>query len=84
MKQERGMSTEERLAEKLSRLDPDERRMLAELADFFLSRRDESGGQGALPDDDWDQLALASLLSDADHPDEVDYTLADAREVFAR
>ena len=75
------MTLEQRVVKGLRELAPRDRRVVAELVDFLRSRR-EAARHGQTADDDpraWQALSLQALMRDAQHPDEVEYTLADAR-----
>jgi len=79
------MTLEQRVVKGLRELAPSDRRVVADLVDFLRSRK--AAHKGTKTDEEgaaWRALAARALFRDADHPDEVDYSLADVHEGAAR
>jgi hypothetical protein len=71
----RKMDFDKRIRAKLVELGDDDKRLIAELAEFLAARR-----EGLRVPSDWDCLALAALMAEGDHPDEIDYQDSDLVE----
>ncbi len=78
------MGTDFQLESLVDGLTEDDKRLLGQIARLLADRRVGGGGTVASDDDHWNYEALHALFRDADHPDEIDYALSDAREVFHR
>jgi hypothetical protein len=74
------MTLDERVVSGLRDLPTSDKRVIADLVDFLRARRRTGKRRAAGADEDqaWQALSVKALFRDADHPDEVDYSLADA------
>lgn len=65
-------------------LSEDDKRLLGQIAQLLAKRHSPSRAPHGRDDDLWNQAALHALFRGADHPDEIDYALSDAKEVFRK
>jgi len=75
------MTLDQRVVSGLRDLPASDKRVVADLVDFLRARRQarKPGAGGSDEDRAWEALSAQALVRDADHPEEVDYSLADAR-----
>ncbi|MCC6159028.1 MAG: hypothetical protein IT350_13345 [Deltaproteobacteria bacterium] len=65
-------------------LTEDDKRLLGQIARLLAERHSSTGSPDGHEDDLWNLTALQALLRDTDHPDEIDYALSDAKEIFPK